>query len=177
MIATGSQPNLILIGMPAAGKSTVGVLVAKRLGYDFIDTDLLIQKKHGRLLHQLIRELGLEPFLDIEARTILSLGGCGQVIATGGSVIYRPGSMEHLRAIGTIVFLDTDLESLRLRLTDMDGRGVVRAPGQTIEALFAERQPLYRRYSRLTITTTGLNPGQVAENLIRALGVTPPACS
>ncbi len=169
MSDASAHSNLILTGMPAVGKSTVGVLLAKRLGYDFIDTDLLIQKRHGRLLHQLIRRHGMKRFLDIEAQTILSLGGSGQVVATGGSVVYRPRSMRHLQAMGTVVFMDIDLESLRRRLTDMDGRGVVRAPGQSIADLFAERLPLYRRYSRLTIATAGLNPGRVAEKIIRAL--------
>ncbi len=169
LLETIKQSNLILIGMPAVGKSTVGVLLAKHLGCDFIDTDLLIQKKHGRLLQQLIREQGMERFLDLEAQTILGLEGTGQVIATGGSVVYRPRSMRHLQAMGTVVFMDIDLESLRRRLTDMDGRGVVRAPGQSLATLFAQRQPLYKQYSLLTVATAGLRPGQVANKIIEAL--------
>ncbi len=158
--------NIILIGMPAAGKSTVGVLLAKRLGFDFIDTDLLIQKRHGLLLHQIIENRGMQAFLDLESQIILELEGRHRIIATGGSVIYRPLSMQHLQSLGTIVLLEVDLDSLQNRLTDLNSRGVVRAPGQTIRDLFEERNTLYQKYSQLSIATGNLSPGQVVESIV-----------
>ena len=143
--------NIILIGMPASGKSTVGVILAKLLGYDFIDTDLLIQRQTGQCLADIIDTHGIDVFLNIEAHVCCSLSADHSVIATGGSVVYSRTAMEHLKTTGTIVYLEVPYDVLRQRLHDITGRGVVLRPGQTLEALYAERVPLYREYSDLTV--------------------------
>jgi shikimate kinase len=161
-----SNRNIILIGMPGAGKSTVGVLLAKRLGYAFLDTDILIQVREGRSLQELIREHGPEEFCRIEERHILSLTLRAYVVAPGGSVVYRSRAMAHLKARGTAVHLDLSLDRLKQRLDDVDARGVVIAPGQTVESLYAERRPLYRRYADVTVSTDGLTPDQVVGHVL-----------
>lgn len=158
--------NIVLIGMPGAGKSTVGVLLAKRLGYAFLDTDILIQVREGRSLQELIRLHGAEEFCRIEERHILSLTLRAHVVAPGGSVVYRSRAMAHLKARGTAVHLDLGLERLKQRLDDVDARGVVIAPGQTVESLYAERRPLYRRYADVTVSTDDLTPDQVVGRVL-----------
>ena len=137
----------MLIGMPGAGKSTVGVVLAKRLGYRFVDSDLVIQEKYDRLLHELIEEHGVEGFWRIEEEENASLNPRKSVIATGGSVIYGPRAMEHLREIGTVVYLKLPLEEVAERLGDLNARGVTLRPGQTLADLYAERVPLYEKYA------------------------------
>lgn len=137
--------------MPGAGKSTVGVVLAKRLGYAFVDADLIIQQKEGRLLHQLIEERGLEGFLDIENRINASLSPQSAVIATGGSVVYGKEAMEHLVQTTTVIYLQLSLEALAQRLGDLRKRGVVLRKGQSLEELYEERVPLYRQYAHITI--------------------------
>ena len=141
------KDNIVLIGMPGAGKSTVGVVLAKRLGYRFVDSDLVIQEKYDRLLHELIEEHGVEGFWRIEEEENASLNPRKSVIATGGSVIYGPRAMEHLREIGTVVYLKLPLEEVAERLGDLNARGVTLMPGQTLAGLYAERVPLYERYA------------------------------
>lgn len=143
--------SVTLIGMPGAGKSTVGVVLAKRLGYAFVDADLIIQQKEGRLLHQLIEERGLEGFLDIENRINASLSPQSAVIATGGSVVYGKEAMEHLVQTTTVIYLQLSLEALAQRLGDLRKRGVVLRKGQSLEELYEERVPLYRQYAHITI--------------------------
>jgi len=164
-----SERSIILIGMPGVGKSTVGVLLAKRLGFAFVDTDILIQVREGRSLQELIRAHGAEEFCRIEERHILSLTLRACVVAPGGSVVYRPRAMAHLKAGGTAVHLDLELERLKKRLDDVDARGVVIAPGQTVDGLCAERRPLYRRYADVTIATDDLTPDQVVGRILTAL--------
>ena len=137
--------------MPGAGKSTVGVVLAKRLGYAFVDADLIIQQKEGRLLHQLIEERGLEGFLDIENRINTSLSPQSTVIATGGSVVYGKEAMEHLVQTTTVIYLQLSLEALAQRLGDLRKKGVVLRKGQSLEELYEERVPLYRQYAHITI--------------------------
>ena len=137
--------------MPGAGKSTVGVVLANRLGYAFVDADLIIQQKEGRLLHQLIEERGLEGFLDIENRINASLSPQSAVIATGGSVVYGKEAMEHLVQTTTVIYLQLSLEALAQRLGDLRKRGVVLRKGQSLEELYEERVPLYRQYAHITI--------------------------
>jgi shikimate kinase len=161
--------NIVLIGMPGVGKSTVGVLLAKRLGMDFIDTDIHIQTREGRSLQELIQMLGSEGFCDLEVRHILSLSLQAHVIATGGSVVYRHAAMRHLGAEGILLHLDIGLEPLRRRLDDIEARGVVVAPGQTISELYRERRPLYTRYAHGEIPTDGLTPDQVIGQILRTL--------
>ncbi len=150
--------NLILIGMPGSGKSTVGVLAAKALGLDFVDTDLLLQKQERRRLPELL-ELGTELFLQTENRLLSSLRFDGAVIATGGSAVYHETGMRHLRSLGRAVWLDVAFAELERRLGDLAARGVVLAPGQTLRALYDERRPLYERWAdvRLSVRRESLD--------------------
>lgn len=167
--------NVVLIGMPGVGKSTVGVLVAKRLGYAFIDTDIYIQVREGRCLQAIIRAHGADEFCRMEEDHILTLAVDSHVIAPGGSVVYRPKAMAHLQANGVAVHLDISVERLKRRLDDVDARGVVIGPGQTIESLYAERRPLYLKYADATVATDGLTPDQVVGRVLGAIGwVNPP---
>lgn len=145
------ERNYILIGLPTAGKSTLGVVLAKTLGYDYIDTDLLIQKREGCRLEETIRRKGDEAFLDIEAAVCTGLEAAHTVIATGGSVIYRAHAMEHLKRLGTVIYLRISLETLLERLHDAEGRGVVLRDGQSVEDLYHERIRLYEQYAELTV--------------------------
>jgi shikimate kinase len=164
--------NIILIGMPAVGKSTVGVLLAKRLGYGFIDTDLMIQSGEQRRLHQIIETRGLTAFCDLEASYIRRLKARQTVIATGGSVVYRHQAMAYLDNLGITVFLDIEPAHLKHRLMDLEKRGVVLAPDQTIDDLYSERQPLYRKYSRATVSCTALQPEAVVAKLMSVIEAT-----
>ena len=147
----GLVSNIILIGMPASGKSTVGVILAKLLGFDFIDTDLLIQKREKKRLSEIIASRGIDGFLDAEEAACLSVKAEQCVIATGGSVVYSEAAVSHLKTLGTFVYLEVDFGTLQSRLNDIEGRGVVLRPGQTLEQLYQERVPLYRRYADLTV--------------------------
>lgn len=161
--------NVILIGMPGAGKSTVGVVLAKVLGYDFIDSDLLIQKEDGRLLWQIIRDEGIEGFNQIEERVNSNIQAENSVISTGGSVIYGPAAMEHLRSIGTVVFLDVSYPSLKKRLGNLAKRGVVLKPGQTLHDLYQERISLYRKYAHVTVRPVDFDIQETVAVVCRAL--------
>ena len=143
--------NYILIGLPTAGKSTVGVVLAKMLGYDYLDTDLLIQKQEGRRLEEIIRDIGEDAFLDLEGEVCSSLNITHAVIATGGSVIYRARAMEHLKSLGTVIYLKISMEALKDRLHDAQSRGVVLKEGQTLEDLYHERIVLYEQYADLIV--------------------------
>lgn len=165
--------NVVLIGMPGAGKSTVGIVLAKVLGYDFIDSDLLIQKEDGRLLWQIIRDEGIEGFNQIEERVNSSIQTENSVIATGGSVVYGPAAMEHLRSIGTVVFLDVPYVSLKKRLGNLARRGVVLKPGQTLHDLYRERLTLYRKYAHITVSTVDSDISQTVEAVCKALDIRP----
>lgn len=149
--------NVVLIGMPGAGKSTIGVLLAKALARQFVDTDLLLQGAAGAPLHELLARHGRDGFRALEERQILALTARATVIATGGSVVYSPAAMAHLRTLGPIVYLEVPLATLQQRLGDLRARGVVMAPGQTLAALHAERVPLYRQYAELTVPAAGLS--------------------
>ncbi len=150
---TGS--NLVLIGMPGAGKSTVGVVLAKNLGYRFLDSDLCIQEAENRLLHEIIAEDGLDGFLRIENRINASLEAKQSVIATGGSVVYGQEAMEHLGKIGTIVYLRLPYEEIENRLGDLTKRGVALKKGHSLRDLYEERIPLYEKYAHVTIDCNG----------------------
>ena len=149
------KSNIVLIGMPGAGKSTVGVVLAKRLGYRFIDSDLVIQDTHGKLLHELIEEHGVEGFWQIENDVNAGLNVEKSIIATGGSVIYGKEAMEHLGEIGTIVYLKLSYEEIKDRLGDLNARGVTLMPGQTLADLYEERTPMYEKYAHVTIECDG----------------------
>ncbi len=164
------QVNLVLVGMPGVGKSTVGVLLAKQLGYGFLDTDIYIQEREGRKLPGIIADRGIEGFKKCEERAILSLAPSAHVIATGGSVVYSRRSMQHLGLGGRIVFLDIAPGLLAQRLDNLDARGVVYAPGQTLSQLYRERHPLYVRYADITVVCDGLSPEEVKAEIIEHLG-------
>lgn len=149
--------NIILIGMPAAGKSTVGVVVAKRIGYDFIDTDLLIQKQENRLLKEIIEQEGNEGFLAIENQVNRDLDVEYAVISPGGSVIYCKEAMEHFKKIGTIIYLHVNYEEIYKRITNAKNRGVVLKPGQTLKDLYDERVILFEKYADYIVSETGLS--------------------
>ena len=146
-----TKDNVVLIGMPGAGKSTVGVVLAKRLGYRFIDSDLVIQEQYGKLLHELISEHGVEGFWQIENDVNVSLTVEKSVIATGGSAIYGREAMEHLREIGTVVYLKLSCEEIAHRLGDLNARGVTLKEGQSLEELYEERTPLYEKYAHIIV--------------------------
>ena len=161
--------NIILIGMPGAGKSTVGVLLAKTLGYAFLDTDLVIQLREGALLQPLVDSLGVEAFLDVEADAICSVECRGTVIAPGGSAVCRERAMSHLRALGRIVYLHLPLEELERRLSNISTRGIAMAPGETLADLFARRAPLYRNYADLTVDVGRQSLEETVALVLRAL--------
>lgn len=155
--------------MPAAGKSVIGVLLAKQLGYDFVDSDLLIQKQEGRLLWEIIRDEGPERFKEIEEQVNASLAVENSVIAPGGSVIYGAQAMEHLAEISTVVYLKVPYEELENRLGDLQARGVVLDGGMTLRDLFEERTPYYEKYSMIEVDETGKSAAEVVREIIREL--------
>ena len=161
--------NIILIGMPGAGKSTVGVLLAKTLGYAFLDTDLVIQQREGALLQPLVDSLGVEAFLDVEADAICSVECRGTVIAPGGSAVCRERAMSHLRALGRIVYLHLPLEELERRLSNISTRGIAMAPGETLADLVARRAPPYRNYADLTVDVGRQSLEETVALVLRAL--------
>lgn len=143
--------NIILIGMPGSGKSTVGVILAKTLGYDFVDTDLLISKSQNMKLQKIIDTEGLQRFLDIESSVACGLKCTKTVVATGGSVICRRQSMEYLHSIGTVVYIDVRLENLKRRIRNIKTRGIAFEQGETLTDIYEKRTPLYRKYADITI--------------------------
>ncbi|MGC8845150.1 MAG: shikimate kinase, partial [Candidatus Hydrogenedens sp.] len=143
--------NIVLIGMPWSGKSTLGVLLAKSLRWNFIDTDLLIQSDMGKSLQQIIDEQGVEVFRHIEEKYVLSIHPEKCVIATGGSVVYSDKSMEHLKNLGIIIYLKYPFEEINRRAKSVEERGLVRMKGQTLFDLYQERTPLYERWAEISI--------------------------
>lgn len=157
--------NIVLIGMPGAGKSTIGVILAKLLGYKFIDSDLLIQEQEKALLKDIIKEKGLEGFLEIENQVNSSIHVDRAVIATGGSIVYSKEAMEHLGRTGTIVYIQLSLDVLNHRLGNMKQRGVVLKKGQDLKGLYKERCPLYEEYADLIINGDGKSVEQLLYNI------------
>ena len=146
-----NKNNIILIGMPTSGKSTIGVILAKILGYRFIDADIVIQGKEGRKLSRIIAEDGVDGFIDIENRINSEINADKTVIATGGSVVYGKEAMEHYKEIGTVVYLKVSFETLKKRLHHAKQRGVVMKDGQTLKSLYEERKALYEQYADITV--------------------------
>ncbi|MCX5912315.1 MAG: shikimate kinase [Deltaproteobacteria bacterium] len=163
--------NIVLIGMPAVGKSTIGVLLAKATSRDFIDTDVYIQAREGRSLQEIIDREGLEEFCRIEARHVFSLSCRGKVMATGGSVVYSKEAMKYLGSCGVMVHLTLDLPAIKKRLTNLDSRGVVMAPGKTLDLLYEERLPLYRQYADFTVNCRRKNHEEIVAEIIRMLKI------
>ena len=162
------KSNIILIGMPGVGKSTVGVILAKVLGYQFVDSDLVIQKEEGKLLKEIIAEVGPEGFIQVENRVNASLEVTDSIIATGGSVVYGKEAMEHLCKIGTVVYLSLPYEEIEKRLSDIKGRGVVLREGQTLKDLYEERTVLYKKYADVQIDETGLNVEETIDAILKS---------
>lgn len=164
-----NKNNLILIGMPGVGKSTIGVILAKILGYHFIDSDLIIQHQEQRLLKEIIEQKGIDGFLAIENQVNAGLDVKKAIIATGGSAVYGKEAMEHFQKIGTIIYLKLDFEALEKRLGNIKNRGVVVREGQTLKNLYEERIPLYESYADITIDEAGRNPEETIEAIIAVL--------
>ncbi len=162
------KENIILIGMPASGKSSAGILLAKAMGLNFLDTDVVIQAQQGRLLQDLLDTDGMAAFLAIEKTTLLGLSPIATVIATGGSVVYSPEAMAHLARTGIVVYLETALDELTRRLGNMAERGVAIQPGMTIDELYAQRVTLYEQYADAVVNTAGLSVEQTVAQIVAA---------
>ena len=161
--------NIVLIGMPACGKSTLGVVLAKTLGRGFIDTDLIIQQQQKRLLQDIINNDGLEHFLDCERDAILSAVCENCVIATGGSAVFREAAMLHLKENGTLVFIDTPVDVLEKRLSNIKTRGIAASKNKTVAEIYAQRLPLYKKYADIILETEGENIEKSVERLVKML--------
>lgn len=159
--------NIILIGMPGAGKSTVGVILAKTLGYEFIDTDLIIQKRERSLLQALINKQGMETFLDLESAAVQSVQGEQMVIATGGSVIYKEEAMKHLKSLGTLIFLDVPYKEIERRIHNITTRGIAIKGGATLKDMFDERYPYYIKYKDFSVEYVSKSLEKVVEEIIK----------
>ena len=162
------KDNIVLIGMPGAGKSTVGVVLAKVTGHKFVDSDLVIQEKTDKLLHELITEHGMNGFLEIENKINAELAVNKSVIATGGSVIYGIEAMKHLQEIGLVVYLKLSLESIADRLGDLKQRGVALKEGWGLKELYEERIPMYERYADLVIDCEHKSIREITEEIAAA---------
>lgn len=162
--------NVVLIGMPGAGKSTVGVVLAKKLGYRFVDSDLVIQQQEGKLLHELITEQGIDGFLEMENRINAGIHTSQSVIATGGSVIYGSQAMEHFERTGTIVYLKLSLSAITERLGDLQERGVTLREGQGLKELYEERIPYYEKYASLVIDCENKSIREIVEEIALQFG-------
>ncbi len=163
--------NIVLIGMPGVGKSTIGVLLAKYTSRNFLDTDVYLQTKEGRSLKEIIDQKGLAEFCRLEESCVLSLNCRGSVLATGGSVVYYPAAIDHLRSSGVIVHLSLDLPLLEKRLSNLNFRGVVMIPGQTLASLFSERTPLYRKYADFIVDCDGKTHEEVVADIMSGLKI------
>lgn len=160
------KDNIVLIGMPGVGKSTIGVVLAKVMGYQFIDADLVIQEKEGKLLCEIIEEAGTDGFIEVENRVNSQIEAKHAIIATGGSVVYGAEAMAHLKEIGTVIYLQLPFEELNQRLKDIKGRGVVLREGQTLMDLYEERVALYEKYADVVVDEYQLNVEQTIEKIM-----------
>ncbi len=158
--------NISLIGMPGSGKSTVGVLLAKAVAYDFLDTDLLIQKKEGKHLQDLVDSLGVQGFLDVEESAISSLSCRETVISPGGSVVCREKMIAHLKTLGPVIYLHVPFDELQRRIENLSTRGIAMEKEQTLLEVLQERAPLYEKYADATLI---VKSGQSPEELVRHL--------
>ena len=163
--------NIILIGMPGVGKSTVGVVLAKAIGYNFIDADLAIQQQEGKLLCELIEELGADGFLVLENQVNRDLTVTRCIIATGGSAIYCQEAMEHYKETGTVLYLKVSYEELENRLGNLKNRGVVLKKGQTLKDLYQERTRLYEKYADVTVSEEGLSIRETIDVVKKSLNL------
>ena len=162
--------NVILIGMPGCGKTTVGTEIAEKIGYGYIDSDSVIVAREGKRLTEIIEEVGREAFLDIEAKVNSELCASRCVIATGGSVIYRDYAMQKLKQMGTVVYLKLPYETIAARLGDLKKRGVALKDGFTLKDLYEERTPLYEKYADVVVELSGSTIADSVDEVIGALG-------
>lgn len=161
--------NIVLIGMPGVGKSTAGVVLAKVLGYQFLDADLVIQEQEKCLLHEIIKAKGTDGFIEIENRVNAGIEAEQSVIATGGSVVYGKEAMQHLKEIGIVVYLKLPYDILEKRLHNIKGRGVVLKDGQTLQELYDERVVLYEKYADVIVDETNLDVEETIKKIIEEL--------
>lgn len=157
--------NIVLIGMPGAGKSTIGVVLAKNIGYSFVDSDLVIQEKEGKLLHEIISEIGDDGFREVENRVNAGLKIKKSIISTGGSVVYGKEAMDNLKKIGKVVYLKQDYQEIKKRLGDLSKRGVTIKGGQTLKDLYDERVPLYEKYADIVIDCQNKSIREIVEEV------------
>jgi shikimate kinase len=171
--ASANTDNIVLIGMPGAGKSTAGVVLAKMIGYDFVDADLVIQQQCDKTLQKLIDTLGPLGFIEVENEVLKNMDFQRTVISTGGSAVYSDEAIAHLREIGTIVYLQTSLEELTERLADFSQRGVVmkREGGMGLADLYDERIPLYEKFADITVSVEGITVQEAARRIREAVGL------
>lgn len=161
--------NIILIGMFGSGKSTVGRIIADKLRYTLVDTDLLIERKYKKPLQRVLDELGMKSFMAMEDKTLQDIQTRRCVVAPGGSSVYYPKGMAHLRKLGPVVFLKVDLAEIKDRIPDISNRGTVRRGGDSISALYRERSPLYRKYADIIMDANSQNWQKTAAEVIKAL--------
>jgi shikimate kinase len=164
-----NMDNIILIGMPGSGKSSVGVVLAKALGKDFLDVDLLIQSREGTLLQNILDSRGVETFLDVESEAIRSVSCRRTVIAPGGSCVCRDDAMEHLSSLGTVVYLKLSYPEVVTRIHNLDSRGIALQPGQTLADVYNYRVPRYERYADITVKANGQTLVETIESVKKAL--------
>ena len=172
-----TNDNISLIGMPGAGKSTLGVLLAKRTSKNFVDTDLLVQERASAPLHEIIEQHGTDAFRKLERECVLQLEPTGHVIATGGSVVYSDAAMEHLQQLGIIVYLDVPASELENRIGDLGARGVVREPGEGIAEIQQQRAPLYQRWADVRVACESSDHEDALSAIEAALSQFHAACS
>ncbi|MBL4826680.1 MAG: shikimate kinase [Spongiibacteraceae bacterium] len=166
-----SRPHhsVVLIGMPGAGKSTTGILLAKNTGLDFVDTDIAIQTREDKTLQTIIKDAGYLALREIEEQVILDTSCEKRVIATGGSAVYSDTAMKHLKQLATVVYLNVDLNTLRQRIHNYDNRGIAMAPNQSFDDLYRERSKLYQHYADICINSSQQNPEQTTAAIEQAL--------
>ncbi len=169
----GKKTNITLIGMPASGKSSVGVVLAKRLGKKFVDTDIVIQEKYGKLLKDLIEEHGDDGFREIEDEVNATLDVSNSIISPGGSVVYGERAMKHLKEISVIIYLELSYTAIKSRLGDLRERGITLKDGQTLKDLYLERTPLYKKYADITINEMKKSLSKTIDEICESLGEKP----
>lgn len=163
------KDNIVLIGMPGAGKSTLGVLLAKSLNYDFLDTDLTIQKKSGKKLYEMINESGIDYFISYENDVLKEVNASNTVIATGGSAVFGKEAMEHLSQIGTIVYIRLSCEEIIRRVNNIKTRGIAMKRGKTMRDVYEERAPLYEKYADIIVNAENTSIEESVYKLIEQL--------
>ena len=169
----GKKTNITLIGMPASGKSSVGVVLAKRLGKKFVDTDIVIQEKYGKLLKELIEEHGDEGFREIEDEVNAGLDLDNSIISPGGRVVYGEKAMQHLKEISVIIYLELSYTAIKSRLGDLRERGITLKEGQSLKDLYLERVPLYEKYADITVNEMKKSLAKTIDEICERLGEKP----